>query len=99
MLLTSMQQLHFAALSDIHGNSWALEAVLADIPNRGLSTVVNLGDHLYGPLDPLGTAERLMSLKWPCLRGNCDRLLLESGPASTTFAQNRKDLTAIHRTW
>ncbi|CAM3565948.1 metallophosphoesterase [Occultella aeris] len=33
-----------AIISDIHGNVTALEAVLADIDARGISTVLNLGD-------------------------------------------------------
>ena len=35
----------FAAIADIHGNSAALEAVLADIAALGITEVVNLGDH------------------------------------------------------
>jgi protein phosphatase len=33
-----------AIISDIHGNVTALEAVLADIHARGITTVINLGD-------------------------------------------------------
>ena len=40
----------FAAIADIHGNCSALEAVLADIGQHRISEVVNLGDHLSGPL-------------------------------------------------
>ncbi len=47
----------FALVSDIHGNLPALEAVLRDVHRRGVSTVVNLGDSLSGPLWPLETAE------------------------------------------
>jgi predicted phosphodiesterase len=39
-----------AAISDIHGNLGALDAVLADIGRRGVDMVVNLGDILSGPL-------------------------------------------------
>jgi hypothetical protein len=48
----------FAVLSDIHGNLSALEAVLADIASRSVSQIVNLGDHLQGPLDPVGHHRR-----------------------------------------
>jgi Icc-related predicted phosphoesterase len=41
-----------AALSDIHGNLPALDAVLADIEKQGADIVVNLGDILSGPLYP-----------------------------------------------
>jgi putative phosphoesterase len=92
----------FAVLSDIHGNLLALEAVLADIAAQAVAYTVNLGDHLQGPLDPIGTAERLMSLDLPNVRGNCDRLLYEEGTivaAGSTLAANRKALTATHKRW
>ena len=41
-----------ALISDIHGNTWALEAVVDDLDSRGIQTVLNLGDSVYGPLDP-----------------------------------------------
>ena len=62
-----------AAIADIHGNTWALDAVLADIRRRGVERIVNLGDSLYGSLDPGGTAERLMRAVIPCICGNQDR--------------------------
>jgi Predicted phosphoesterase len=67
-----------AVISDVHGNRLALEAVLNDIEERGIAQVVNLGDSLFGPLDPLGVAELLR--KHPSmihLMGNCDEILLE----------------------
>jgi predicted phosphodiesterase len=64
-----------AAISDIHGNSAALDAVLADIARRGIGRVVNLGDALSGPLDPVGTADRLMAAGFPTVSGNHDRML------------------------
>jgi predicted phosphodiesterase len=66
-----------AVVADIHGNSWALEAVLADMERRGIRRVVNLGDCFYGPLDPRGTFELLRQRHWPTVRGNQDRVLLE----------------------
>ena len=43
-----------AIISDVHGNSHALKAVLEDIKHRKAEMIINLGDSLYGPLDPLG---------------------------------------------
>jgi predicted phosphodiesterase len=40
-----------AVISDIHGNAFALEAVLADIDQQAPDAILNLGDHFYGPLD------------------------------------------------
>jgi predicted phosphodiesterase len=65
----------YAVLSDIHGNIWALEAVLADAVNRGLQRFINLGDTVYGPLEPQATAERLMKLSLFSIQGNQDRAL------------------------
>ncbi len=68
--------MRFAAVSDIHGNLPALEAVIADIDRRRVRDVVNLGDSLSGPLWPVETASRLMALGWPTLAGNHERQLL-----------------------
>jgi putative phosphoesterase len=92
----------FAVLSDIHGNLLALEAVLADIAAQAVTQTVNLGDHLQGPLDPVGTAERLMPLEFPSIRGNCDRHLFEEGTIAapgSTLAANRQALSPHHKRW
>jgi predicted phosphodiesterase len=96
----------FAVLSDIHGNLFALDAVLADIASQpaaqSVVQTVNLGDHLQGPLDPVGTAERLMPLRFPSIRGNCDRHLFEDGTIAapgSTLAANRQALRAEHKQW
>jgi predicted phosphodiesterase len=68
--------MRIAAISDIHGNLGALDAVLADIERRGADLTVNLGDMLSGPLLPRETAERLMALDLPSIGGNHERQLL-----------------------
>ncbi len=68
--------MRIAAVSDIHGNLPALEAVLADIDCEDVDLIVNLGDLVSGPLWPLETARRLMALDWPTIRGNHERQLL-----------------------
>jgi predicted phosphodiesterase len=81
----------FAAIADIHGNSAALEAVLADIAALGIPDVVNLGDHVSGPLDAARTAGMLMARGFPCVRGDQDRILVEldrnGGSKRADFAQ------------
>jgi putative phosphoesterase len=72
--------MRIAAMSDIHGNLWALEAVLADIERRGVDMTVNLGDILSSPLKPRETAERLMPLDLPTISGNHERQVLEDHP-------------------
>jgi predicted phosphodiesterase len=69
-----------AIVSDIHGNLAALEAVAADIRQRGADGVVNLGDNLSGPLLPLETAQFLMASGWLSLAGNHERQLLGCEP-------------------
>lgn len=66
-------------LSDIHGNLPALEAVLDDTRRRGVTSLVNLGDSLSGPLLPRETARFLMKQDWVQLAGNHERQLLEFG--------------------
>jgi predicted phosphodiesterase len=80
--------LQIAVIADVHGNRWALEAVLEDIEIRGINSIVNLGDVLYGPLDPSGTAKILMRLNFPTVSGNEDRIVVErfSGHTNATLA-------------
>lgn len=74
-----------AAVSDIHGNIWALDSVLRDIEKRQIKRIVNLGDSLYGPLDPLATAKRLMEMDVPGVQGNEDRIIF-SPPHGTAVS-------------
>jgi predicted phosphodiesterase len=69
--------MRFAAIADIHGNAPALLAVLADIKRLGIDLVVNLGDHLGGPLEAARTADLLINLAFPSIRGNHDRMVVE----------------------
>lgn len=77
-----------AVLSDIHGNLAALDAVLADRDRRGVDVTVNLGDILSGPLEPSATADRLMPLALPTVRGNHERQVL---------TQTREEMNASDR--
>ncbi|MET3577056.1 putative phosphodiesterase [Mesorhizobium robiniae] len=93
--------MRIAVLADIHGNVLALDAVLADLKQRGgADLVVNLGDCVSGPLWPRETMERLETLDLPTVRGNHDRRVAVD-PAddqmwpSDRYAQER--LTAAQR--
>src|SRR3954447_17041082 len=66
-----------AVIADIHGNTWALDAVLADIKRREITQVVNLGDCVYGSLDPAGTMERLMDTRIISIAGKQDRQVFD----------------------
>lgn len=93
--------MRIAVMSDIHGNLWALEAVLADIARRNVELTVNLGDILSGPLLPAQTAERLMALALATIRGNHERQVLEDDPtrmgASDRWAHDC--ISAAQREW
>jgi predicted phosphodiesterase len=84
--------MRIAAIADIHGNLAALDAVLADIAKHGVDMTVNLGDIVSGPLQPSETADRLMPLGHPTIRGNHDRQVLAPASAqmgaSDRFAAN-----------
>ncbi len=91
-----------AVLSDIHGNIWALEAVLDQITQMGITDIVNLGDSVYGPLDPAGTARLLIDREIPSARGNEDRLITEGmkgEPRNPTLDYVLSSLTPDQITW
>ncbi|MGB9988899.1 metallophosphoesterase family protein [Massilia sp. SM-13] len=93
--------MRIAAISDIHGNLLALEAVLADIAQRGADVTVNLGDILSGPLQPAATADRLMPLDMPTIAGNHERQVLthalERMGESDRYAYDH--ISELHRAW
>lgn len=93
--------LRVAVLSDIHGNSAALDAVLADARDAAPDLTVNLGDCLSGPLDAGGTAERLVAAGLPTVAGNHDRWLVDR-PAHAMGAWERAALPRLspaHLAW
>lgn len=98
--MTSLPQ-RFAVVADIHGNRWALEAVLADMRKRSIETIVDLGDDLYGPLNLHETANLLADVPAIRIQGNCDRILLEANAvdSGSTIARNRASLTSDMRQW
>jgi predicted phosphodiesterase len=71
--------MRLAVLSDLHGNPFALDAVLADLP-PGTDQLVCLGDVAIGPF-PNETLWRLRELDCPVVMGNWDTWLLDGVPA------------------
>jgi putative phosphoesterase len=90
-----------ALISDIHGNRWALGAVLEHIADQRVDAIWNLGDILSGPLEPAATAEILMELALPTISGNHERQLLacedRRGGPSDQFAFEHTEQR--HRDW
>lgn len=90
-----------AFLSDIHGNMLALEAVVNDLNQRSVDTVITLGDLVSGPMWPRETIHFLMEQDWVQIAGNHERQLLtlpesEKGPSDrNAFSQ----LNDAERDW
>lgn len=89
----------FAAICDIHGNRVALEAVLADIAALNITDVVNLGDHVTGPLEASRTADLLIERDFPSIRGDQDRILLELRATGTSRRGEFRELEPRHFDW
>ena len=65
-----------ALISDIHGNSVSLEAVLADIERENVDQIICLGDiSTLGP-KPVEVMDRIRDLGCECILGNHDFFLL-----------------------
>jgi len=89
-------------LADVHGNSWALRAVLADLARRGVEAILNLGDSLYGSLDPRGSGELLMADFILSISGNQDRIVHRPPPGveeSQDFRFVRREITSEQQEW
>lgn len=93
--------MRLAAISDIHGNLAALDAVLDDIARSGVDVTVNLGDILSGPLWVPETADRLMALDLPTIAGNHERQVLTFAPErmGASDAHAAASIDEGHRAW
>jgi hypothetical protein len=89
----------FAAIADVHGNSVALEAVLADIATIGITEVVNLGDHVSGPLEARQKADLLIERGFPSIRGDQDRRLVKLDRTGPSNCADYKQSDRKHLDW
>jgi len=91
--------MRIAILSDIHGNSVALDAVLADCNHQGkMDAFWVIGDLVAMGPDPVGVLQRLRSLpNLHAVRGNTDRWLTDVHtefpltPAAISQAASRQE--------
>lgn len=103
--VTTRPAITIAAISDIHSNVFALDAVLADIKRRNVDQIVNLGDILYGPIAPKATYELLMANQdnIMTIRGNQDRQIYAATAAeivtNPTLAFILDDLPIVAIEW
>jgi predicted phosphodiesterase len=91
--------MRFAAIADVHGNRFALEAVLADMAAHGINEVVNLGDHVSGPLEAARTADILMERGFPSVLGDQDRRLVELRRHGASPRSDFQQLEGKHFDW
>lgn len=68
-----------AAVSDIHGNLPALDAVLAELKQEQLDELVCLGHVAVGP-EPVETVARIRETACPVVMGNWDAWAVEGFP-------------------
>ena len=77
-----------AVLSDIHGNSHALDAALTDIASVGVDQYWILGDIVALGPDPVGVLQRISAIHNSCIiRGNTDRYTV-TGDRPPPFLQD-----------
>lgn len=69
------QDLTVAALTDVHGNAFAAQAVIADIRRVQPDVIINLGDQVWGQADPRRALEFQSALRAVEVRGNNDERL------------------------
>jgi predicted phosphodiesterase len=92
--------MRIVVFSDIHGNRFALDAMLADLRSETVDRMVCLGDAVQGGPQPAETVARLRELACPVVMGNADDFLLtgkESGAEPITAERRRK--LEIIREW
>ena len=91
--------MRFAAIADIHGNAAALAAVLSDIAALGVIEIVNLGDHVSGPLEARRTADVLIERGIPSISGDQDRRLVELDRSGGSTRIDYRQLERKHLDW
>jgi putative phosphoesterase len=86
-----------ALLADIHGNTLALDAVLADIAHKGgVDGFWILGDLVALGPDPVGVLERLAQLNGlRLIRGNTDRYVVSGDRPAPSLQAASEDPTLL----
>jgi predicted phosphodiesterase len=85
-----------AIISDMHGNCFALDAVLADLDRDPADSILCLGDAVQGGAQPAETVARLRELGCPVVMGNADAWMLtgqetgKEGPATDRMLEIRE---------
>jgi len=89
--------MRIAVFGDVHGNRFALEAVVQNIEQHQPDAWVNLGDQVFGGADPAGAWHLQQDLKSRYgvleVRGNTDERL---GQPLTETTEKREMLAWLH---
>lgn len=87
-------------ITDIHGNSVALDAVLADAAPFGIDEWWVLGDLVAIGPDPVGVVERLQALpNATFVRGNTERYLTDGTPHGHGLSWTQEQLGPERLAW
>lgn len=89
-----------ALFSDVHGNLAALEAVMAELQERGpFDVTVFAGDAvLFGP-SPGDVVQRLQESGFVCLRGNCDGIVAGQVEQQPPPDPDMRAVALAHKDW
>jgi putative phosphoesterase len=87
--------MRIAAVSDVHGNLTALEAVIKDIRRVGADIIVNGGDLVGSGARPAEVVDLVAALEWPGIIGNTDEVLWKPQPLHDLAER----LPALKPTW
>jgi putative phosphoesterase len=90
--------MRLAVISDIHGNTLALQAVLDRLAAEPVDRVICLGDLAVNGFDPAGAIDRIDDLGCPVIRGNTDDFLIHGYPEAS-FAQGDADIRRELAAW
>ncbi|WP_211749315.1 metallophosphoesterase family protein [Paenibacillus sp. Marseille-Q4541] len=87
-----------AIISDIHGNATALETVLRDISNKGISDIIVLGDLVFRGPEPKKVLNLLRSTSALVLKGNTDEWIIR-GIKKNEVPSTDYDMMSLERHW
>src|SRR5207245_928431 len=93
----SRETMRIAVLSDIHANSDALVAVLADVRRQGVGRVMHLGDLVGYNTRPRETLALVRERDIPGVQGNHDLMALGRLPPSHCGPIGRKAIAWTHQ--
>lgn len=98
--------MRIALFGDIHANLEALEAVLADASEQGVTDYVCMGDVVGYNADPSACLEKVRAMNCPTVKGNHDEdasgshsLETMNPIAATALEWTRQQLTTEQRLW